>query len=170
MFHSPVELLHFTCGLHAFGFLFFVASAGIDRLGVDRLGVDRLDTILTGVTGGTVDILLEFCFEVCLNFCPCKWSIVHTSQWTNLKAFKKYLACLQIHISKHSFLWCEAYQLFFPSGAKHTKFCFLYACKYTLLFIFFYFDNATLNYCTACTYKYISSFNATLQQSYCTVL
>ena len=137
MFHSPVELLHFTCGLHAFGFLFFVASAGIDRLGVDRLGVDRLDTILTGVTGGTVDILLEFCFEVCLNFCPCKWSIVHTSQWTNLKAFKKYLACLQIHISKHSFLWCEAYQLFFPSGAKHTKFCFLYACKYTLLTYYF---------------------------------
>ena len=74
-------------------------------------------------------ILLRGVFE----FCPCKWSIVHTSQWTNLKAFKKYMACLQIHISKHSFLWCEAYQLFFPCGAKHTKFCFLYACKYTLI-------------------------------------
>ena len=125
MFHSPVELLHFTCGLFAFGFFFFVAGAG-----VDRLGVDRLDAILTGVTGGTVDILLEFDFEVCLHFVrTCKWSIVSLYTHRRVDKFESVqkiygMFANPIHISKHSFLWCETYQLFFPCGPETYQILF----------------------------------------------
>ena len=89
MFHSPDGLLHLTCCLLAAAALpDAAAGAGVDRLGV----------VLTGVTGGTVDILHDLDFEGCLNFAPFSRGTarhifthhIHRDAWCkSLKAFKK---------------------------------------------------------------------------------
>ena len=127
VFHSPDGLLHFTCCLLA-----AVALADADA----GAGVDRLGVMLTGV-GGTVDILRDLDFEWCLNFDKVQYDTLdpqslfythHTAEkFESIQ--KKWYACKYTFRSIQN-LWHEAYQLFFP---KHTKFCVLNACKYTLL-------------------------------------